>query len=547
MTSAIRSSRTDVCGPEELRNALLAGADYLELNHRILDDLNVFPVPDGDTGTNMLATYGAAVRGLGIVRAESLAQIADLLAPRLERSSRGNSGFIISSFLGGFLRSAASFDLLDADRLGGAFSAGLFRTCNDLFCPVEGTMITVIRSMLESIEGCPDQAFATALRGAVVEGRRSLFRTPELLPVLAKAGVVDSGALGFLFIMEGWLRGLRGEAPREESESDYRFEPVEPGGAWDQAPVYRYCTEVTVERRAEIDRDGIDRDGIDREELRSFLVARGDSLALLSEGPMLKLHMHTNEPREVIEYLSRFGKIESEKVEDMLEQMALAPRSAEESSCYVLAFVPGPGFVPIFADLGAGGCIEYGKDLPAAGEILDFLQRVEEGSVIILPNNKNILPACLVAKEKSPKRVAILPTADVVQGIAAMYGYSGNESMSDNAANMRDCMSMVRSIFVYRCVKDAVFDGASMRKGEYFAQGGGAVVAVDAALAECALKAIDASAQGRVMNLTLYYKDGIEGRELERIREVVLARDGKVEVEVFRGDQCREELIISLE
>ncbi|MDP3178159.1 MAG: DAK2 domain-containing protein [Spirochaetaceae bacterium] len=544
MTSAIRSSRVDVCGPEELRKALLAGADYLELNHRILDNLNVFPVPDGDTGTNMLATYGAAVRELEGIEAESLSQIADLLVHRLELNSRGNSGFIISSFLGGFLRSAATFDLLDAGRLAQAFSTGLYRTCNDLFCPVEGTMITVIRSMLEAIEASDDPIFASTLRAAVEEGRRSVFRTPELLPVLAKAGVVDSGALGFVFIMEGWIRGFLGEAPAEEREGDYRFEPAGSGGGWDQVPVYRYCTEVTLERRAG---DSIARDGIADGELRSFLSARGDSLALMSEGSVLKLHMHTNEPREVIEYLSRYGRIEREKVEDMLEQMALSPRGAEESDCCVLSFVPGPGFAPIFADLGAGLCIEYGKDLPAAGEILDSLRAVRETGVIILANNKNILPACLVAKEKSPKRVAILPTGDVVQGIAAMYGFSANDTMSANVANMRDCVSMARCLLVYKCAKDAVFDGAVMRKGEYFAQGGGAVVAVGASLAACALKAIQASGVGGIMNLTLYYKDGIGGGELDRIRDGVLAMNGKVEIEAVRGEQYREELIISLE
>jgi len=547
MTSAIRSSRVEACGPEELRKALLAGADYLELNYRILDNLNVFPVPDGDTGTNLLATYGAAVRGLEGIEARSLSQLADLLVHRLELNSRGNSGFIISSFLGGFLRSAASFDLLDAGRLAQAFASGLYRTCNDLFSPVEGTMITVIRSMLQSIEASDDPIFAATLRTAVEEGRRSVFRTPELLPVLSKAGVVDSGALGFVFIMEGWMRGFLGQAPAEEREGDYRFEPAEPGSVWDEAPVYRYCTEVTLERRSEAANDAVARDSIADGELRSFLAARGDSLALMSEGSVLKLHMHTNDPREVIERLSRCGSIVREKVEDMLEQMALSPRGAEESDCCVLSFVPGPGFAPIFADLGVGLCIQYGKDLPAAGEILDSLRGIREPSVIILANNKNILPACLLAREKSPKRVAILPTGDVVQGIAAMYGFSGNDTMSDNVANMRDCVSMARCLLVYRCAKDAVFDGAVMRKDEYFAQGDGAVVAVDASLAACALKAVQAFGIGGIMNLTLYYKDGIEVRELDRIREGVLAINGKVQIEVFRGGQYREDLIISLE
>lgn len=558
-------------GPEEIRRAFFSALAALEHNYDILDNLNVFPVPDGDTGTNMLSTFEAGVRVLNNPALRTVGDMAEQMNREMIRESRGNSGFITARFFHGFFESACrgGAEGFGPGELAAGFSGGLFQVNRSLFSPAEGTMLTIIRVMAESMQaagGKGEIGAAGMLEEALEAAGAALFDTPRLLPVLARAGVVDSGALGFIILMKGFLQGLKppqagqpAVPPERENEADYRFPPrssiADPGsaGAGQPAgePAYGYCTEVNVRTRP----------GFSLPDLTAYLKERGGSIALVHEDDFLKVHIHTGDPAEIIARLKTVGTVEHVKIDNMTEQVSRysaahpdagggdgtgeGSAAVERGKCAVLAFAPGEGFREVFSTLEVSHCIVYGEKLPAAGEILACLEEVPESEIIVLPNNGNILPAVTAAAEKSAKRISVLHTTDIVRGIAAAYGYSRNDGLEENAANMRECMEMARGIFVYRGVAESRFDDRLIAAGDYFAVMGGGVCAagpdLQILLAECI------AAGGEAANITLYYGPDELLPELTAFRDTYTFWNGDVEMELIRGGQSRESIIISME
>jgi DAK2 domain fusion protein YloV len=530
---------TESISAEGLKEALLKGAEYLSANQRILDNLNVFPVPDGDTGANMVATLQAGIRALGDSAVSSIGDISRCMKDELLRNSRGNSGFIIAWFFSGFFSVVERYERLTKDGLHEGFAAGAYQVNSSLFTPVEGTMITIIASMTRALRDCASLDLGGCLREALSAGRESLFDTPRMLPLLAKAGVVDSGALGFIFIVEGMLRGLAKEEVAAEREDSYRFKP-DPGALrnWEPLPEHRYCTEVYVAEPRDRDEDA----------LRGFLRERGSSIALVWDPRFIKLHIHTDDPEGILRRLGDFGTIERSKVEDMREQVELlSAREKQDCECSVLACVPGPGFVEVFEGLGAAACLSYGRELPSAGAILEALSELEAPAVILLPNNGNILPAALLARELCGKEVSILPTRNVVEGIAAAYGYSENESMRENLRGMEDCRGLAESLLVYRSASSSAFGELLIPEGHYFALRGDAVLAMDEELPKALLEALEAAGAAGKANIVLYTGEGFDASLLPAIEEGIAALNPALEIEIREGGQPRELLIISLE
>jgi len=397
----------------DLKTGLLAAGDYLRKNYRILDNLNVFPVPDGDTGTNMLATYQAGIQDFP--ESGSISDIAESMGESMTRQSRGNSGFILARFFHGFFEVARQVSVISHDNLCDAFASGSYRVNTSLFSPVEGTMITIIAAMTESLRQAESVDVRTGLAISLQAARQSLFETPRQLKILAKAGVVDSGALGFIFLMVGFHRGLLNQGVATEDEAVYRFTPDPSAIAdmEDSEQMHRYCTEVLLHPE---DLSSAGR-SVDRSaDLRDFLKAIGSSIALVQEETFLKVHLHTDDPDRVLDFLATLGTIEATKVEDMAEQMSLFAREEDsESANVILACVPGPGFLDIVASLGVENSIVYSSDLPTAGAILDAIEADESRNIIVLPNNKNILPTVMLARDRTDKHVSILPTENIIQ------------------------------------------------------------------------------------------------------------------------------------
>jgi DAK2 domain fusion protein YloV len=529
---------TEAIDARGLKAALLKGAEYLYLNQRILDNLNVFPVPDGDTGANMVATLQAGIRTLGESTVTSIGDISRCMKDELLRNSRGNSGFIIAWFFSGFFNVAERYEYLTKDSLLEGFSNGAYQVNSSLFTPVEGTMITIIASMTKALRECPGLDPETCLRQALYAGRESLFETPRLLPLLAKAGVVDSGALGFIFIMEGILRGFSNQAVAVELEETYRFKP-DPAAFrdWVPLPEYRYCTEVYV---IALKASG--------ENLGRFLQEKGNSIALVIDPGFIKLHIHTNDPHEILHHLEGFGTIEKSKIEDMHEQIGiLATNNRQDASCSILACVPGPGFVAILEDLGVGRCLVYGTELPSAGALLEALSMVDAEAVIVLPNNSNILPAALLARDLSGRDVSILPTRNIIEGIAACYGYSENETMRENLSGMKECMNLVDSLLVYQSGTDSTFGERFIPSGYYFVIHGNDLASSGASLPETVSIALVSAGTAQKCNASVYTGKEFDNSLLSTVVRLIKEANPDLEVETHEGGQPRELLIISLE
>ncbi len=521
----------------DLKIGLLVAGEYLRENYRILDNLNVFPVPDGDTGTNMLATYQAGIQNLE--ETESIRDVADSMGESMTRQSRGNSGFILARFFHGFFEVTSRTNVISHQHLSDAFANGSYRVNTSLFSPVEGTMITIIAAMTQALRQAECADIRTCLGAGLEAAKQSLFETPLQLKILAKAGVVDSGALGFIFLMEGFHRGLIDQGVEREDETTYRFKP-DPSviaDMEDSEQMHRYCTEVLLRP-----------DGAPSPDLHDFLKSNGSSIALVQEEALLKVHLHTDDPDHVVNYLKTLGTIEHTKIEDMQEQMSLFAKEEDpESANTVLAFVPGPGFQEILASLGVENSILYSTELPATAVVLEAIEAEETRNIIILPNNKNILPAVMLARDRTEKNISILPTENVIQGLTALYGYSANDSMQDNVVNMNDCMDMADGFFLYRSISDMVFDETEIQKDDYFCVRSGHILAVKSDPRDAALEGMQKLQPENRTNTCLYYGTSEAERTAHSLREQLQKDYPGMEVECLFGGQRREYLIMSME
>ena len=530
----------DVAG---LKAGLVGAGEYLRENYRILDNLNVFPVPDGDTGTNMLTTYRAGVDR--IHAAEVMADVAEQMNESMTRQSRGNSGFILARFFHGFFEVTGRAESIGLDDLREAFARGSYSVNTSLFAPVEGTMITVIAAMAEALRRAGNGDVRAGLRAGLEAGRRSVFETPRLLKILARAGVVDAGALGFLFLMEGFGRGLTNEKPEIEREEVYRFPPDQTAGTGieDTGQMHRYCTEVLLRPGGPGTADGPQTPDLD-----DFLKSNGNSIALVNQDSLIKVHIHTDDPERVVRYLETLGTIENTKIEDMQAQMGLfAAEEDPESVNALLVCVPGPGFREIVNSLGIADCIVYTNELPPTATLLEAVQANASRNITILPNNKNILPTAMLARDRSDKNVSILPTENIIEGLASLYGYSENASVQENITNMAECMHMAESLFLYRAAADVVFDTTEIPRGAFFCVHDGNILAVNPDPVETALVAMRGRRLEEKANICLYHGTSEGERTAREIRDRLAAEHPAVEVECLFGGQPREHLIISLE
>lgn len=524
--------------PIKLASAIRGGLDYLELNRKLLDHLNVFPVPDGDTGANMTSSLAAGMENLAVTEEITFSDMNRDFVTELNRCSRGNSGFILARFFYGFFEIISKDTAITPKNLAAGIANGSYTVNGSLFSPTEGTMISILAAISKALADYDGDDVLEALEFAEKIGTEALFKTPEQLPILARAGVIDSGALGLLFIIRGMLAALRGKNPVEEDEAKYRFEPdPSAGGDIEERPSYRYCTEAIVRR------DSTEDDG-----LAHWLESMGDSIALVDEPNLLKVHIHTNEPEAIFARLRTLGHLDRTKVDDMDEQTRLvSANSGDEGEPAVLAFIPGEGFGRIFEDLGITDCFLYGEVLPSPEEILGALDRIEENHVIVLPNNSNILPSVMAAKNDSSKALSIVPTKTVIQGITASYGFSKEESAVQNVESMTDFMNDAVGLFVYRCGMDTRFGDLDLTENDWF------VTRSDDILGKADSPAIAVSEAMKKLGTTdfsdcaVYHGDGFDPRNLEAVMKVLSEGIPNVEIVQHYGGQTKAALIISLE
>jgi uncharacterized protein len=516
-------------------DALRGGLQAIEANHEVLNELNVFPVPDGDTGSNMLHTVQAGVT-LAFADVPSLAALAAGLRERFKLAGRGNSGFLFATFHEGFLGVLEGQERWDRAALGVAFQKGSYLATTSLMRPREGTMLSVMAAIAEAFTDAPD-AIDALLERLAAAGFAAVRRTPDQLSLLRRAGVVDSGGLAFALWIDGLSRGLSGREVPAITQQEWSFPPEDvPVDAEDEAQGHRYCTEIIVENPQKQSTD----------RLRSWLVGNGSSIAVLEEAARIKIHVHLNEPEQLRVQTAGFGAVVHEKIEDMHAQI-VERRAGDEREAAVLALVPGAGLGEAFMEFGAAAVLEYGDELPSHEELVAAVDRVEADTVLLLPNNGNIVPVAMQVEQQHPDRVFVLPTRTPIEGLCALSLYTPGLSSSKCLEMMQGWEALGEELGLCRSARDAGFGGVDLPIGTYFTIRGETILSsgkdVFVVLRD-GVRALDHT--GRSL-LTLYRGRDVSEREADTWARDLGAEFERLEVNHRDGGQKRYLLLVSLE
>ncbi len=531
-----------------LFRALFADASTLLHRHTdALNAINVFPVPDGDTGTNMHLTLRAGLDALEQELETSLLAGARALAHGSLMGARGNSGVILSQILRGL--AAGLGDRTSAD---GAALAGALRSASDaayaaLAEPAEGTILTVIREAAESVAAAP-KSFEETLATAAGAAFRAVERTPELLPALKEAGVVDAGGLGLAVILEGLLRSLRNDTVDVDLAPDA---PQAPGWRSEAASLHHarhgesgYCTEFVVANVAAATDD-----------IRERLTTLGGSVLVVGDTELTRVHVHTATPDDAIAYGHTLGDVTNVKVDNMDEQMqrfsaagaAPAPY-ATAAAAAIVAVAAGDGLEAAFRSLGVTQLVRGGQTMnPSAGEILAAIDACQQNDVIVLPNNKNIIAASDQAAGESDKRVCVVPTRSIPQGIAAALALDPDLGLESNAEAMRDASAAVRSAEVTRAARATVVGGREIAVGQAIGIVDGELRVAAADVAAAAVDCVEEMLHPGASLLTVYYGADVRAEDTESLAAELRSRYAILELELVAGGQPHYPYLLSLE
>lgn len=553
---------TKVIDAQLLQKAFIAGAYNLERNKDYINELNVFPVPDGDTGSNMSLTIMAAAREVSALENPSMDELSKKISSGSLRGARGNSGVILSQLLRGFCKEIKGKKQITVSVLADGFVRAVETAYKAVMKPKEGTILTVAKGVAEKAVELSemDMDFETLGQEILDHGNEVLKQTPELLPVLKEAGVVDSGGQGLMEFLTGAYNGLTG---KEEIK-----EPVTSGGAAKAQTMsseeidtshikYGYCTEFIImlekEYNAEIEA-----------KFKEFLTSIGDSLVVVSDDEIVKVHVHTNHPGLAFEKGLEYGSLTSMKVDNMREEhkekviheqdrkKAAEQEAAKEEPKKPFGFVAvsvGEGLNDIFKDLGVDHIIEGGQTMnPSTEDVLDAISKVNAETVFVFPNNKNIILAANQAAEiEEEKQVIVIPTKTIPQGISALISFDETATAEANQAGMEDAITAVKSGQVTYAVRDTSIDGKEIKTGDYMGIDDVGIQAVGQDITEVVKYLIGAMADEDSELLSIYYGSDVEEEKANALVEAVQAAYPDFEVEAHAGGQPIYYYILSLE
>ena len=518
---------------------ILAGAELVFKNRDHLNKINVFPVPDGDTGSNMSMTLMAVVREIEVVQDASLETIVKATAWGALMGARGNSGIILAQILSGVAEVIEGKERLSAEDIAFSFSRAVRKAYKAILHPAEGTILTVVREAAEAADEAAvnNTDLAYLLDEMVKAARLSVERTPQLLPKLKEAGVVDAGGLGFQYFLEGMLYLARGVAIDDTALDDGILNNISgevSGHQWN----YRYCTEFVI-KGSHISEDALKKD----------LSLKGDSIVVVGDSRLARVHIHTNQPQEVLHYASVLGQVSSIKVDDMLVQHTsrlVSSNSTKASS--VVAIVLGDGFKEIFYNAGAELVVDGGPTQnPSTLDIVSAIETVESSNVIILPNHKNIYPAAIQAAEMMTKKVTVLKTSSPPEGISALLAYMDDASCEENINRMDKASQGVKSGEILVASRDVTLGGIQVRAddsiGIYRGEIRCSFVSVDEAvpsLIECMLQSSDEI-------ITLFFGETIRKNDAETMQSIIQEHFSDKTVELYYGGQAHAQYIVSIE
>ncbi len=535
----------------EFRQAVLAGAACLEVNADAINALNVFPVPDGDTGVNMLLTLRAAADAPAPDPANAtVGAMSAALARGALLGARGNSGVIFSQFMKGLAGGLEGAGDCDGPRLSAALLSAASAAYKAVGTPVEGTMLTVMRAAAEAVPASGADSVTEALRGACAAAEEALARTPEQLPVLKQAGVVDAGGQGVVAFLAGALGFSEGtEATLEITAPAGGAQAAAASVSHDflehtEEEMYGYCTQFVVQGA-----------GLDPDAVREQVMAMAVSTVVVGDDAVVRVHAHVEDPGPLLSMGAALGALDQINIQNMDLQhgefMTLHGYGAAEPSDFaVVAVAPGDGVRRVFDDLGAAGVVSGGQTMnPSAADILEAVRRANSRRVVVLPNNKNIILAAEQARELADEATGIdvVPSRTVPQGVAAMLAYNPERSADENAAAMTDAMGSVRSGEITTAVRDASIDGVDVAEGETIALLDGSLVASSDSPEAALMALLEAAAPEEGALVTLYYGAGLTGELAEAAAVEVSARFEGVEAESIEGGQPHYQYIVSIE
>ena len=540
----------------ELKKMILIGAKQLELNRAKVDALNVFPVPDGDTGTNMSLTMQSAVKEMTACQSSAFPEVCDSISKGALKGARGNSGVILSQILKGIcsvIRKAEKD--VDTKLFAKAMEAGTKVAYGAVSAPKEGTILTVIRMMSEAAGkiAIKRKYFEEFLTDVIAEGEKALALTPELLPVLKKAGVVDSGGVGLMTIIKGFLAALTGEEITE-NYADVEITESEESDFGDNSAIlgmdigdiqYAYCTEFfIINMKMSTTLSAIDR-------LREKLMAIGDSVICIGDLDLVKVHVHTNQPGKALTYALELGELDRPKIENMLEQnrQIKAKMEAEKKELGMLAICTGSGLSDIFKDLLVDRIIEGGQTMnPSASDIANAAQKINAEHIFVFPNNKNIILAAEQARNLvENKQLHVIPTKNVPQGFAAALEFNPEVSAAENKANMIHALDNVKVGQVTYAVRNTSLNGFSIKEGDIIGLDDKKILAKSQSLEETVLKLIGKMKEDFHQVIRLYYGEDVKEEEAEALCEVIAEKYPDCDVDFLNGGQAVYYYIMSLE
>ena len=531
---------------------IISAAASIEINKQKLNELNVFPVPDGDTGTNMSMTINAAANDLRKLEDPSLEKASAATASATLRGARGNSGVILSLLLRGISKKLKGQEICDGVLWAAALQEGVDAAYKAVMKPAEGTILTVARLAAAKAKKAAREKneFEFVHEAAIAEAKVALANTVNQNPVLKKAGVVDAGGKGWLVALEAMLCAVRGEdivAPtgggeqvKEQADfADFDTEDI----------TFTYCTEFIISRENKLD----------PEKLREFLSSLGDSLVLVDDDEIIKVHVHTNDPGKALHEAMDYGSFVTVKIENMRlqhtekvlneQEQAAQPKIAEpEKASGVVSVCAGDGLADVFMNLGVDGIISGGQTMnPSTQDILEAVNKVPAETVYVLPNNKNIIMAAQQVDALTPKNVVVIPSKTVPQGVTAMLNFNPDGSVEENVAAMTESLDTVDTMQITYAARNSDFDGYDIHEGDYLAIYGSALFGTSQDITELLKALAEKVREDGKEFITIYYGEDIDEADAQVAADLFTQICPDADVNLLSGGQPVYYYLISAE
>ncbi len=548
-------------GAGDFKKMLLGANIFFDREKGRINALNVFPVPDGDTGTNMSLTLQSALEGSLNYKGESIGELSEVVAYNALMGARGNSGVILSQILRGIARGMQKKEAITPGELSKAFQYGVVYAYKAVSKPVEGTILTVAREMARGIRAAArkGESFYNSMEAAIANGKETLAKTTEMLPALKEAGVVDAGGLGLLVFLEGCLFSLKKSlneliCHKEEGPASFpdHFQLPNLAGPESFNLDFPYCTEIIV-------RSAGGNFGTLKEQLESL----GDSLLVVADHNLAKVHIHTAAPGLILQTALRFGSIHDIKIENMLDQHHQAYRTGyhvektlllpgdprhQAGKVGVISVSFGEGFREIFLSLGAGEIVFGGQTMnPNVEDLLKAVEKLPQDDVIILPNNKNIIMVAQQAKILSAKSVEVFETRSLPEGLAALMAYNPASTVAENREAMTASIDRVNTGLVTHATKDTLVGGKSIETGHFLGLAGDEIVSANENMTQAALDLAEKLTGGKDDLFTIYYGQGVSRQDASKLAAIIGEKHPSLEIELQYGGQPLYYYIFSVE